>query len=252
MLNEYEKNKFEIISKVVSKEITIKEAMDKLNLTERQIYRLKKIYIEHGENGFIHKNRGKENPNKIDNNLIEELENLYLEKHYDFNFEHFYEEHVYSKYDISYDTMLKRFTKDDIISPLAHKKTVKLYKDKMKTVIKEDNSDEKEKQIEIFKSRIIETEKAHPRRSSNLYAFGQEVQMDACNKMWFGGISSFLHLTVDKATKKVLFGWFEYEEITRGYYVLLFNMIINYGIPQKIKADNRSTFSANNAKSKEK
>ena len=29
-------------------------------------------------------------------------------------------------------------------------------------------------------------------------------------------------------------------------------MIINYGIPQKIKADTRSTFSANNAKSKEK
>ena len=55
MLNEYEKNKFDIISKVVSKEITIKEAMDKLNLTERQIYRLKKIYIEHGEKGFIHK-----------------------------------------------------------------------------------------------------------------------------------------------------------------------------------------------------
>lgn len=76
--------------------------------------------------------------------------------------------------------------------------------------------------------------------------------MDACNKMWFGGIASFLHLAVDKATKKVLFGWFEYEEITRGYYVLLFNMIVNYGIPQKIKADNRSTFSANNEKNKEK
>ena len=248
MLNEYEKNKFDIISKVVSKEITIKEAMDKLNLTERQIYRLKKIYIEHGEKGFIHKNRGKENPNKINNDLIEKLENLYLEKHYDFNFEHFYEEYVYSKYDISYDTMLKRFTKDDIISPLAHKKTVKLYKDKMKTVIKEDNYDEKENQIELFKSRIIEAEKAHPRRSSNLYVFGQEVQMNACNKMWFGDIPSFLHLAVDKATKKVLFGWFEYEEITRGYFVLLFNIIINYGIPAKIKADNRSTFSANNTK----
>ena len=70
MLNEYEKNKFEIISKVVSKKITIKEAMDKLNLTERQIYRLKKIYIEHGEKGFIHKNRGKENPNKINNDFM--------------------------------------------------------------------------------------------------------------------------------------------------------------------------------------
>lgn len=252
MLNEYEKIKFETISKVISKEITIREAMDKLKLTERQIYRLKKICIEHGEKGFIHKNRGKENPNKINNNLIDELENLYLEKHYDFNFEHFYEEHVYDKYDISYDTMLKRFTKDDIISPLAHKKTVKLYKDKMKTIIREDNSNDKEKQVELFKSRIIESEKAHPRRANNLYVFGQEVQMDACNKMWFGGIPSFLHLAVDKATKKVLFGWFEYEEITRGYFVLLFNIIINYGIPAKIKADNRSTFSANNAKGKDK
>ena len=42
MLNEYEEKKYDTISKFISKEITIKEAMDKLNLTERQIYRLKK------------------------------------------------------------------------------------------------------------------------------------------------------------------------------------------------------------------
>ena len=252
MLSEYEQNKFNIIARLVSKEIKVKEAMDKLNLTERQIYRLKKIYINQGKNGFIHKNRGKENPNKIDDNLIKELEELYLEEHYDFNFIHFYEDYVFGKYDISYDAMLKKFTEDDIISPLAHKKTVKAYKDRMNEVIKEDNSNIKEEKIELFKSRIIETEKAHPRRSSNLYSFGQEVQMDACNKIWFGGIPSFLHLAVDIATKKVLFGWFEYEEITRGYYVLLFNIIINYGIPAKIKADNRSSFSANNAKDKDK
>ena len=252
MLNEYEQKKYDTISKLVSKEIDIKEVMRLLNLKECQIYRLKKLFINEGKDGFIHKNRGKVNPNKKDDKLIEELENLYLEKHYDFNFEHFYEEHVFGKYDISYDVMLKRFTKDDIISPLAHKKTVKLYKEKMNEVIKEDNSNIKEEKIELFKSRIIVTEKAHPRRSNNLFVFGQEVQMDACNKMWFGGIPSFLHLAVDKATKKVLFGWFEYEEITRGYFVVLFNTIINYGIPAKIKADNRSTFSANNAKNKEK
>ena len=252
MLNEYEQKKNDVISILVSREITVKEAMELLGLKERQIYNLKKTFKDQGKNGFIHGNRGKANPNKKDENLIKTLEELYLEKHYDFNFEHFYEEHVFGKFDISYDVMLKRFTKDDIISPLAHKKTIKLYKDKMNEVIKEDYSNIKEEKVELFKSRIIEAEKAHPRRSSNLYAFGQEVQMDACNKMWFGGIPSFLHLAVDKATKKVLFGWFEYEEITRGYYVLLFNIIINYGIPQKIKADNRSTFSANNAKNKEK
>ena len=124
--------------------------------------------------GFIHKNRGKANPNKISNDLIEKLENLYLEKHHDFNFEHFYEDHVYGKYNVSYDVMLKRFTQDDIISPLAHKKTIRVYKEKMKEVI--NNIPEvKEDKIELFKSRIIEAEKAHPRRSNNLYKFGQEV-----------------------------------------------------------------------------
>ena len=251
MLNEYELKKIDIIQKVISKEINVKKAMEILNLSERQIYRLKKLYEDEKEKGFIHKNRGKANPNKISNDLIEKLENLYLEKHHDFNFEHFYEDHVYGKYNVSYDVMLKRFTQDDIISPLAHKKTIRVYKEKMKEVI--NNIPEvKEDKIELFKSRIIEAEKAHPRRSNNLYKFGQEVQMDACQKLWFGGISSFLHLAVDKATKKVLFGWFEYEEITRGYFVVLFHIIINYGIPTKIKADNRSSFSANNAKEKEK
>lgn len=252
MLNDKENKKYEIIEKVVNGILTRKEASIELKLSLKQIDRLKKIYHSKGKDGFIHGNRGKENPNKKDEILIKELEELYLEKHYDFNFVHFYEEHVFGKYNISYDVMLKRFTEDDIISPLAHKKTVKLYKEKMNEVIKKDKSDIKEEKVELFKSRIIEAEKAHPRRSSNLYLFGQEVQMDACNKMWFGGIPSFLHLAVDIATKKALFGWFEYEEITRGYFVVLFNLIINYGIPAKIKADNRSTFSANNAKDKEK
>ena len=252
MLNKKEQQKFDTIGKVVKGLTTRKEASLELKLSLKQIDRLKKIHIEQGEKGFIHKNRGKENPNKKSNELISELEDLYLDQHFDFNFEHFYEECVFSKYDISYDTMLKQFKNDDIISPLAHKKTIKEYKDKMNIVIKENYFANKEKKIELYKSRIIESEKAHPRKSNNLYSFGQEVQMDACNKMWFGDIPSFLHLAVDKATKKVLFGWFEYEEITRGYYVILFNIIINYGIPAKIKADNRSTFSANNAKNKEK
>lgn len=253
MLNKYEQIKLDTISKLVSKEIKIKEAMELLNLTERQIYRLKKIFKENGENGFIHKNRGKSSPRKIDSLIIEQIKDLYLSEYYDFNFEHFYEDVICGQFDISYNTMLKAFIDDDIISPLAHKKTVQKYKEKMESLIKEKNINEEiNDKIKLIKSRIIETEKAHTRRSSNLYVFGQEVQMDACEKYWFGGIVSYLHLAVDKATKKVLFGWFEYEEITRGYYVLLFHIIINYGIPDKIKADNKSTFSANNAKDKSK
>lgn len=253
MLNEKEQIKVDTISKLVSKEIKIRDAMELLNLTERQIYRLKKIFKENGENSFVHKNRGKNNPRKKDALIIEQIEELYLKEYYDYNFAHFYEDVVFEKFDISYNTMLKAFTDDDIISPLAHKKTIKKYKENMWSLINEEKGKkEKDDKINLFKSRIIEAEKAHTRTSSNLYVFGQEIQMDACEKYWFGDIVSFLHLAIDKATKKVLFGWFEYEEITRGYYVLLFHIIINYGIPAKIKADNRSTFSANNAKDKSK
>ena len=241
-MNENNKLKFETTKKVVNKEITIKEAMEILNQSRRNINRLINKYINEGEKGFIHKNTGKTNNNKINESVINEIEDLYLKEYYDYNFTAFYEE-ISDIYDISYDVMLKAFKKDDIISPIAHKQTIKLYTEKMKkATVENENIIEKEK-IELYKSRLIEVEKAHIRRSSNLYAFGQEVQMDACFKLWFGGISSALHLAVDKGTKKVLFGWFEYEEITRAYFILLFNTIINYGIPKRIKTDNRTTFS---------
>lgn len=251
-LNSKEEKTYNIIESIVNGNITRKDAMFELKKSRQQIYRLINLYYSEGKEGFIHKSRGKSNPNKKDNELIEKLETLYLEQYDDYNFEHFYEDIVIGKYDISYDSMLKYFTKDDIISPLAHKKTVKDYNEKMKNAVKDNEGNLNEEKIELFKSRMIVIEKAHIRRSNNLFVFGQEVQMDACQKLWFGGIPSYLHLAVDKATKKVLFGWFEFEEITRGYFVLLFHIIINYGIPSKIKADNRSTFSANNTKNKDK
>ena len=193
MLNEKERKKYAVIENIVNGNITRKEAMVELGLTRQQIYRLIIKYRDEGEQGFSHKGKGKIPVNKINLELIKSLENLYLEKYYDFNFEHFYEEYVFGKYDISYDTILKQFKNDDIISPLAHKNTVKSYKEKMKTVIQEEDSANTEDILELYKSRIIQAEKAHPRRSNNLYVFGQEIQMDACNKIWFGDIPSFLH-----------------------------------------------------------
>ena len=245
-LTNKEQYTYDIIVKVVNGDITRKEAEFELNKSRQQIYRLIKIYDEEGKKGFIHKNRGRNNPNKKDSNMIEELENLYLTKYYYFNFEHFYQK-IKDEYDISYPSLHRIFLEDDIISPLAHKGTRQLYNERMNNATngKENISEEK---IELFKSRQIAIEKARTRKSTNLYSFGQEVQMDACEKIWFGNVVSHLHLAVDKGTKKILFGWFEYEELTRGYFVLLYNMIINYGIPTKIKTDNRNSFSNNKNK----
>ena len=240
-MNKKQMLELETIKRILNNEIKVKEAIVILNQSRRNINRLINKYKEQGEQGFIHKNKGKLNKNKTSKKIIEELEDLYLTEYFDYNIVAFYEE-IENKYDVSYDVILKAFKNDDIISPIAHKETIKIYNEKINKAINGEEKVEEEK-IELFKSRMIEVEKAHIRRSSNNYAFGQEIQMDACFKIWFGGIASALHLAVDKGTKKVLFGWFEYEEITKGYFVLLYNIIINYGIPEKIKTDNRNSFS---------
>ena len=246
-MNEKETVVFNTIAKVANNEITRKEAMFELDLSRQQIYRLLRIYNEQGENGFIHGNRGKIPNNKKNPSMLEEIKNLYLNEYYDYNLVAFYEEITENekykgKYDISYSSLYNIFLSDDIISPIAHKGTIKLYNEKMNKAIN-DKDDIQEEKVELFQSRQIAFEKAHTRRSSNMYVFGQEVQMDACEKIWFGNAVTYLHLAVDKGTKKVLFGWFEYEELTRGYFVLLYNIIVNYGIPKRIKTDNRTTFS---------
>ncbi len=249
-LKEKEQKKYEIIEKVVNNEISKKDAESQLKLSRKQINRLITVFKEQGKDGFIHKNRGKINPNKKASNIINEIEELYIKEYYDYNLEAFYEA-IENKYNISYSTMYNEFLKDDIVSPIAHKKTIKLYNEKMQTAIailnENDNETDNltESKVELFKTRKLEQERAYIRRSSNLLAFGQEVQMDACFKVWFGNIVSALHLAVDKATKKVLFGWFEYEEITRGYFIVLCHILVNHGIPYKIKTDNRSSFSTN-------
>jgi hypothetical protein len=119
---------------------------------------------------------------------------------------------------------------------------MKLYTERTNNAINDKKVLQEEK-IELFQTRQIAYEQAHTRKSSNMYGFGQEIQMDACEKKWFNNEVSYLHLAVDKGTKKVLFGWFEWEELTRAYFILLYNIIVNYGIPARIKTDNRNTFS---------
>ena len=131
-LNHNEQLVYEIIEKVVNGNITRKEAMFELNKSRQQIYRLINIYHLKGKNGFIHGNRGKKSEKRIKREIIEELENLYLDEYYDFNFEAFFEEinekeKYKGKYDISYSSLYNYFLNDDIISPIAHKETIKLY-----------------------------------------------------------------------------------------------------------------------------
>ena len=245
-LNAKELLRKEVIQNVLNGEITQKEAALKLEITDRQIRRLIVRFVSEGEKGLIHKNRGTTSNKKIPKNLSSEIINNYLDKYSEFNFSHYYEEQG-MKYGISYSTMFTIFQTEDIISPLAQHKTIRLYNEKMRNAIKDETISEP--QVQLFEQRKQEEQEKHMRRSSLHYSFGEEIQMDAASWIWFSNEETFLHLAVDKATKKVLYGWFAYEETTEAYITILMNIIIVYGIPKKIKTDKRSSFSVNNARS---
>ena len=53
-----EQIKYEIIKRTALKEISVRRASVKLNISIRQVYNLIKIYKTKGKAGFIHGNRG--------------------------------------------------------------------------------------------------------------------------------------------------------------------------------------------------
>lgn len=235
-----------VIKKVVNKELTQKDAALKLEISDRQIRRLVVSFKNDGEKAFIHKNIANTHAKRIPDSLVSEIVNIYLDKYSYFGFTHFYEEQGY-KYGISFQSMINIFKANDIVSPYAQHKTLKLYNENMKNAIRENTI--KEEQKKLFDERKKEELEKHIRRSNVNFSFGEEIQMDAAFWNWFGDDESALHLAVDKATKKVLAGCFDSEETTEAYLTVLMDMVKNYGIPQKIKTDKRNSFSINNAKS---
>lgn len=236
----------ETIKKVLSKDLTQKEAGLILDITDRQIRRLITKYKNMGEDAFVHKNINNQNAKKISDDIPTKIIDDYLTNYYDYGFTHFYEEQG-RKYGVSFSYMVEKFGTNYIISPYAQHRTVKLYNENMKKAIRDNSITES--QEKLFEQRKQEEFEKHIRKYSLHYSFGEEVQMDAAFWVWFGTEETALHLVVDKATKKVLAGYFDYEETTNAYLVVLMNMIINFGIPKRIKTDKRNSFSVNNAKS---
>jgi transposase len=65
LMGTIDRQKLKVISVVVEKKMKQWEAAEKLGISERQIRRLVKRYRKYGDEGLIHKLRGREASNKI-------------------------------------------------------------------------------------------------------------------------------------------------------------------------------------------
>lgn len=215
-LNEEEQRLNNIIIKFIGKEIDMKQVCRLTGLSERQIYRRKKAYLEKGIKSIPH--GLKLNPSKkgYSTELKNKIINLYNEEYFGWNFHHF-NDALHDDYNINVSDsfIYNLFTNNGIESP---------YKYKTKR-------------------------KSHPPRPRRENA-GELIQVDASKHQWFYNDDKYyyLHGGIDDATGIVTSCFFAEQETIYGYQMIMKETIENYGIPEFLYTDYRTVFKSNKKK----
>lgn len=177
----------------------------------------------------------------MDKHFSEDIILLYRTKYQGFNLKHFQEyleeeENIKVSYYFVYTTLMKA----GIVSPRIRKSTKRrLAREKLEKEKKLENKTEQE--IEIIVNHEVALEDSHPRGEKPKY-FGEITEMDGSIHLWFGEKKACLHLAVDKATNTIVGAYFDWQETLFGYYNILKQILVNYGIPAKFLTDNRTVF----------
>ena len=235
-----EEMKYEVIKSLADHPNPNKQrAALKLGCTVRHINRMLRGYKEHGKEYFVHGNKGRKPATTIPDTTKSTVVDLYRNKYYDANFEHFAE--LLAKYEginISPSSVFNILESQYILSP-------KVTKAKRKRIKKELENKKKaaknQKEADAIQTNLVAVEDAHSRRPRAAY-FGELEQMDATPYEWVPGQIWHLHLAVDDSTGRITGGWFDTQETLNGYYHVFHQILTSYGIPYKFFTDRRTVF----------
>ena len=234
-----ENEKYLTIKKLVETGGNKKRAALYLNCSVRQINRMIKGYKQEGKAFFIHGNRGRKPAHAFDDKTKQLILDLYRTKYLDANLTHFSEllkkrENITVSPSSIRDILMQEF----ILSPKARRITRKKVKAHLEDLQK--TAESPKEAAEIFDA-IVAIEDAHPRRPRCAYV-GEMLQMDASVHLWFGQEKSQLHIAVDDATGAIMGAYFDSQETLNGYYNVLHQILIQYGIPYMLFTDKRTVF----------
>jgi hypothetical protein len=196
-----------IIHKVVDKELTQVKAAEVLGLSARQVRRLAKRVLAEGDQGLIHRSRGKPSNRKLPQGIKPGVLELYQQKYYDFG------------------------------PTLANEKLLEL--DGIKLGIQTLRNWLIEAGLWQKRRKIKGYRQWRPRKD----CFGEMVQMDGSHHDWLEGRGSELVLMgyIDDATSQVFARFYDYEgtipamDSFKGY-------AKRYGLPQSIYIDRLSAY----------
>lgn len=206
--------RYTVIQKSLEGLITVQEAAMALDLSARQVIRLRKGVRELGPAALIHKNQGRKPARTIPDELRQKIISLKLSDTYkDANFKHFQE--LLERFEgikLSYSALYGILTNAGIKSPKKKRR---------------------------FKPH------RHRKRKPQM---GLLIQIDATPYDWFGDGNMYtLHGAIDDATGSIVGLYLAKHECLHGYFEITRYMLLNFGIPVSIYSDAHAIFRSTKA-----
>ena len=200
---------FEVINRFIDKSITRQQAAELLDLSTRQITRLKKGILTSGPGSLIHKNTGRKPTHAVSDETKEVILNMFSRPEFKgVNFLHFKELLLEEQnICISYSSLISILKNAGYESPKKKKIRHRTHRRKRKN---------------------------HP---------GQLIQIDATPYEWFqNGKKYALHGAIDDATGNVVGLYMTQNECLFGYLEMMRQCCLDFGVPQTLYSDRHTIF----------
>lgn len=208
LLTMRDKQRIEVIQRVMANELRIGEAQTVLGRSERQVYRLVAQLRDKGIKGMIHGNCGRVSPRKLDEEKRQQIIQLAREKYQGFNDTHMGEMLAREERIVIGRETLRRYLRAAQIPPKKKRKARK-----------------------------------YRCRRERKESMGVMLQIDASDHDWLEGRGPWLVLVggIDDATNHV-WAQFEDSESTWAYLDLMRDIILTEGIPLSLYSDRHTIF----------
>ncbi len=207
-----EARRITIIDECIKGIRTNQQAAQLLNLTQRQVQRLKAKAREDGLSAVLHGNRGRSPSHAISKDQRQDISDIYTEELQGYNYTH----------------------ARDV---LEEDKQIRVSRSTVSRILKEQG---------IRSPKARRPRKNHPSRDPRPRE-GAMAQMDASFFDWLSnGAYLHLHGAIDDATGTILALHIEQEETTHGYNELVYKMNAKKHLPREFYVDCRTTFRNNN------
>ena len=197
-LSQREQQRLSVVTEVESGRWTVEQAAEVLGLSVRQVWRLKAGYKEDGAAAFVHGNRGRVSPGRIDEETRSRVRELLAGPYAGCNDHH-------------------------LAELLALREGIRLSRKSVERIRREAG----------LKAARQRRPPRHRQRRDRRSQEGVLLQVDGSPHHWFGPdqAACTLLVAIDDATGKLVAAVFREQEDAHGYFLLLKQVLNRKGIP---------------------